>query len=180
MNTYIALLRGINVGGHKKIPMAALRDLLTAAGLVNVKTYIQSGNVIFQSSSKSKVNLETLIKTTIKNGFDFDVPVQVKQPSEIRSIIEGCPFSTDIITSSYFMLLNQGPEKGLLYELQQEKNDEEPFVILNNCIYIHYEHGAGKSKRGVNWFEKKLKVDATARNYRTMVKLLSLSENLQK
>ena len=78
MKTYIALLRGINVGGHKKVSMAHLRDVLTKSGLENVKTYIQSGNVIFQSLKENKGELEVLIHNAIMAHFGFDVPILVR------------------------------------------------------------------------------------------------------
>ena len=174
MKTYIALLRGINVGGHKKVPMAVLREVLTASGLENVKTYIQSGNVIFQSTNKDAKALEHNIQKTILNGFDFEVPVLVKSKEEIKTIIDNCPFPEEKKIASYFILLSQIPEKDLIDEISEYKALNEEFIIANNCVYIYYAFGAGKAKLGVNWFEKKLKVKATARNYRTMLKLLSL------
>jgi len=177
MKTYIALLRGINVGGHKKVPMAELRALLTKSGLEDVQTYIQSGNVIFQSSEADKGKLEISIHNSIKHHFDFDVPVLVRSKEEIETILDACPFPEEKKIASYFIMLSEAPEKNLIEEISKEILKGEEFIITKNCIYIFYALGAGKAKLGVNWFEKKLKVKATARNYRTMVKLLSLSEN---
>ncbi|WP_298555520.1 DUF1697 domain-containing protein [uncultured Algibacter sp.] len=175
MKIYIALLRGINVGGHKKIPMADLRELLTKSGLINVKTYIQSGNVIFQSKELDSKVLENKIQKAILSHFGFDVPVLVKSKNEIESILNNCPFPEEKKMNSYFIILNEALEKDLINETSQLKFPNEAFVITKNCIYIFYTLGAGKAKLGVNWFERKLKITATARNYKTMVKLLSLS-----
>ena len=91
MNRYIALLKGINVGGHKKVPMVDLRNLLTTAGLQNVQTYIQSGNVVFHSS-KNASELETKIQNVISAQFGFDVFVIVKTNNELQTIFDNSPF----------------------------------------------------------------------------------------
>jgi uncharacterized protein (DUF1697 family) len=177
MNTYIALLRGINVGGHKKVPMAKLRVLLTKSGLEDVKTYIQSGNVIFQSSETNKDKLEAVIHKAILDHFGFDVPILVRSKEEINDILDNCPFEEEKKVASYFIMLSEVPDKDLKDEILVQIFPNEEFIITNKCVYIFYALGAGKAKLGINWFEKKLKVKATARNYRTMTKLLSLSDN---
>ena len=174
MNVYIALLRGINVGGHKKVPMAELREVLTKSGLKNVQTYIQSGNVIFQSSEENKDKLEAVINKAINTHFGFDIPVLVKSKEEIKAILEDSPFPEEKKITSYFIMLSETPEKDIIDEISKQIFPNEEFVITKNCVYIFYTLGAGKAKLGVNWFEKKLKVKATGRNYRTIVKLLSL------
>lgn len=171
---YIALLRGINVGGHKKVPMAELRDLLTKSGLENVKTYIQSGNVIFQSAEENRSKIERHIKDAISNYFGFEVAILVTTKDDIDVILKACPFSEEKKIASYFILLSEPPKTSLVNVIAKEQLPNEEFIITNNCVYIYYALGAGKAKLGVNWFEKKLKVKATARNYRTMLKLLSL------
>ncbi|WP_296380542.1 DUF1697 domain-containing protein [Winogradskyella sp.] len=176
MQTYIALLRGINVGGHKKVPMAELRELLTKSGLENVKTYIQSGNIIFQSLEANKGKLEAVIHKSIKDYFGFGVPILVRSKDEIETILNDCPFPEEKKVSGYFIMLSEIPEKNLMDETSKEVFSGEEFIITKNCVYIFYTLGAGKAKLGINWFERKLKVNATARNYRTMVKLLSLSD----
>lgn len=92
MSTYIALLKGVNVGGHNKIPMSKLRELLTKEGFQNVQTYIQSGNIIFQSSDKTDV-IENNIQKAIHVHFGFDVAVIVKTYQELQDIFDACPFS---------------------------------------------------------------------------------------
>ncbi|WP_179004655.1 DUF1697 domain-containing protein [Winogradskyella forsetii] len=175
MKTYIALLRGINVGGHKKVPMAELRELLEKSGLENVKTYIQSGNVIFQSLTKDSKTLEKTIQKSIINHFGFEVPVLVKTRTELDLIFKHCPFPEAQKVESYFIVLSQKPNKDLVDDIAQKVYPNEEFVITNECVYIYYVLGAGKAKLGVNWFENRLKVKATARNFRTMAKLLEMT-----
>ena len=176
MNTYIALLKGINVGGHKKVPMADLREVLSKSGLENVKTYIQSGNVIFQSSEKNSRNLETSIQKSILNKFGFEVTVLVRTRQELLRIFNDSPFSEDKKVKSYFAMLHTIPDPDLVAIASEKIYEGEEYYIVNDCIYFYCEKGYGKAKFNMNFFEQKLKTFATARNYNTMVKLLSLSQ----
>lgn len=176
MHTYIALLKGINVGGHKKVPMATLRKLLSKAGLKNVKTYIQSGNVIFQYSQKNKV--EELIQQEIKSYFGFDVSVLIKTRADLKRVFDACPFSEEKKKTSYFTLLHNTPSKALAKTASEKVYEDEEYKIINDCIYFYCATGYGQAKFNLNYFEKKLSTIATARNYNTMVKLLSLSAEI--
>ncbi|WP_400076462.1 DUF1697 domain-containing protein [Winogradskyella sp. R77965] len=176
MITYIALLRGINVGGHKKVPMAELRELLAKSGLENVKTYIQSGNVIFQSSDNDFKTLESKIKISILEYFGFDVSVLIRTREQLNAIFDNCPFPEEKKLSSYFAVLTEIPHKDLVKEAYEKTYDNEEYEILNDCLYFYCANGYGNAKFNLNFFEKKLKVNATSRNYKTMVKLLSLSD----
>lgn len=177
MKTYIALLRGINVGGHKKVPMAELRALLTKSGLENVKTYIQTGNIIFQSSSKNTKTLEEKIKQSILEHFGFDVSVLVRTRVQLSKIFNDCPFPEEKKVSSYFAILSEAPKEDLVQEAYKKTYENEEYEILNDALYFYCANGYGNAKFNLNFFERKLMVSATARNYKTMVKLLSLSQN---
>lgn len=176
MNTYIALLRGINVGGHKKVPMAELRELLTESGLESVKTYIQSGNVIFQSSKGDKNKLEASIKKSLLDHFGFDVSVMVRTRSDLVTIFDNSPFTEEKKVNSYFTMLSEHPKKELVEEASQKIYENEEYLVLNDCIYFFCANGYGNAKFNMNFFERKFNVSATSRNYKTMVKLLSLSD----
>lgn len=174
MKTFIALLRGINVGGHKKVPMAELRQHLTKAGLKEVSTYIQSGNVIFKSPLEQK-ELEDIISKCISDHFGFEVPVLIKTAEEIRNIIDKCPFSKEKIEAAYFTIFSKAPDKSSLEEARLKTYPGEELVLTSDCIYYFSDMGFGKSKYDVSFFERKLKITTTTRNYRTMMKLVSLS-----
>lgn len=175
MKTYIALLKGINVGGHKKVPMAELRELLNKSGFKNVETYIQSGNVILQSSKNSILEIESDIEKSIIDYYGFEVSVLVKTRLDLKRIFDDCPFSENKKKASYFMMLYDCPNNDLAKEASEKVYEGEEYQILNDCIYYFCEKGFGKAKFNVNFFERKLKTFATARNYNTMLKLLSLS-----
>ena len=175
MNTYIALLRGINVSGHKKVPMAELRELLSKMDFKNVKTYIQSGNVVFQSIRKDGKFLEAEIKNSILNHFGFEVAVLVRTRDELLKIFEDCPFSEDKKVTSYFAILSDIPDVELVNEASKKIYENEEYAIINDGLYFYCANGYGKAKFSLNFFEKKLEVNATSRNYKTMVKLLDMS-----
>jgi uncharacterized protein (DUF1697 family) len=179
MKTYIALLKGINVGGHKKVPMADLREMLSKSGFENVQTYIQSGNVILQSSKSDISVIEKNIQESIMDHFGFEVSVLVKTRSDLKRIFNDSPFSEEKKKASYFMLLRNTPEDDLVKIASEKVYEGEEYKILKNCIYFFCEKGFGQAKFNANFFERKLKTFATARNYNTMLKLLSLSEEKQ-
>ncbi|WP_396603030.1 DUF1697 domain-containing protein [Algibacter sp. R77976] len=175
MNTYIAFLRGINVGGHKKVPMAELRALLSKIGLEKVQTYIQSGNVIFQSKETDVKTLQAEIEKALFKHFEFEVPVLVITPQYLKQIFDDCPFSEDQKVNSYFMFLYSVPDKDLVKEVTEQSYPNETFAVTDPSVYFYSSVGYGKAKCSNSFFERKLKVTATARNYKTMVKLISLS-----
>ena len=175
MSTYIALLKGINVGGHKKVPMAELRELLSQSGFENVRTYIQSGNVILQSSEKSNQKIEKTVKEAITNYFGFEVSVLVKTRQDLQRIFNNSSFSEDKKKASYFIMLHNTPDNELVKIASEKIYEGETYQIIEDCIYYYSANGFGQSKFDAKFFERKLNTFATARNYNTMVKLLSLS-----
>ncbi|MGY0391643.1 DUF1697 domain-containing protein [Bizionia sp. KMM 8389] len=155
--------------------MAELRHVLSEVGFENVSTYIQSGNVIFDCSESITAEIEQRIKTAILNQFGFEVLVLVKTHLELQQIIEACPFSETEMKTAYFVMLHDTPALNLVAEASEKTYEEETYHIINNCIYFYAEKGFGRVKFNVKFFEGKLKTFATARNYNTMLKLLSLS-----
>lgn len=174
MHIYIAFLRGINVGGQKKILMSDLRHLFEALGYSRVRTYIQSGNVIF--SANSDISHATCIRDRIKEKYGWDVTVLIKTPVEIKGILAKCPFSEEKKVDSYFTLLTEAPEKALIADLAKIKVKDEEFLITKDCVYFYSSVGYGRTRFNNNFYEKKLKVKATARNYRTLSKLVELAQ----
>lgn len=177
MKTYIAFLRGINVSGQKKIKMTDLKEALLKAGLKNVGTYIQSGNVIFDSPSIDVQKVEARIINTIKDSFGFDVPVIIKTGQEIQEILNNNPLRGETSPKGlYFALLHETPLNELATSFQQLKFENEDFHYTGSCVYINCKLGAGKAKLNNNLIENKLKVTATTRNLNTMQKMVVLAQ----
>lgn len=172
MKKYIILLRGINVSGKNKLPMAELRDLLNDLGFKNVQTYIQSGNVILESD-KSKSEICKIINERIIYKFGFDVPVIARTIPELKKAIANYPFSTDNTKIVAFVFLNRK-----VYETKIDVKDisNDKYLIDNDMVYIYCEIGFAKTKLSNNLFERKLNVRATTRNYNTTLKLLELAK----
>ena len=175
MITYIALLRGINVSGQKKILMAELREMLEKMKLSNVETYIQSGNVVFKSAVENVEVLSEKIGKGILNTFGFDVPILVCKASTLTQIFKNNPYEDKDAKAVCFVLLKETPEQHLIDELGKVTYPNEFFKVTPNCVYLYCLNGFGKAKCNNNFFERKLKVQATTRNYNTMVKLLEMS-----
>ena len=157
MNTYIALLRGINVGGHKKILMADLRILFEKLGFENVRTYIQSGNVVFQTKEDNLGLIEDRIKHQILKQYDFEVPILIKTRKELQSIVNNYPFAHEKMEKSHFTLLFTPPIKELIHETNKVNYPNEEFSITNKCIYFYCSTGHARVKCNGNFFEKKIK-----------------------
>jgi len=177
MNKYISILRGINVSGQKKILMADLITLYESIGFKNVLTYIQSGNVIFETKeAASEIELASQIEEAILKQFSFEVPVIVFKNSELKKRIDSTPFLKDdnLEERLYFTFLNKIPDPIHVEQIQGDYSPEK-FEVIDNVVYFYCPIGYGKTKLSNTFFEKKLKVKATTRNFKTTFKLLELS-----
>ena len=180
---YISLLRGINVSGQKKIIMKDLKALYESLGFKNVVTYIQSGNVIFDSDSDGDGSDEDVIakiQSTITKQYGFDVPVQVREASYFENIIEACPFSElDLIEEGMRVMvtfLADVPSEENIVKLMAYVKEPERLVLVGKEVYLHCPNGYGTTKLNNNFIEKKLGVGATTRNWKTILKLHALSK----
>lgn len=183
MESYIALLRGINVSGQKKIKMAELRVQLAEIGLVDLSTYIQSGNLIFKFKEKDTAKIARLIEKKIKKDYGFEVPVIVKTKSSFEQILKDNPFikeNTDVEEKAlYVSILDALPSNENIDTIEADKYQPDQFVIDEEHIYIYCPNGYGRTKLTNSFFERKLKLKATTRNWRTMNKLVALVNKLE-
>ncbi len=175
MHTYIALLRGINVSGHKKIKMAELRVHLADAGLTDVSTYIQSGNILFTHEEPTASKVAEIIEKKIEEIYDFHVPVLLLKPETLEEVIannpyEGCDINRLCVTFFY-----ESPEQEGIDRLQGYSFPSEEYVLQEHLLYLHAPLGFARAKFSNNFFEQKLKIRATTRNWRTVNKLLALA-----
>ena len=179
MTNYIALLRGINVSGHNKIKMADLKQLFLGLNFQNIRTYIQSGNVLFQSKEKSKTKIAVTISEAIKNKFGYDIKIVVITKNDIKTVFSSNPFlknRTPDITKLCVTFLSNNPNTDGLDQLEEIANkSEDEFKINGKFVYLHCPSSFAKTKLTNNLFERKLKVDATSRNWKTITKLVELS-----
>ncbi len=174
---YLALLRGINVSGQKLIKMEALRELLKSNGLENVVTYIQSGNIIFDSDLNRK-EIADKILDEIKAHYGFDVGIIILDQKSLSQAVNQNPFINEDCDTKrlYVTFLNMIPSDENKEKLHSASVGDDEFQIIDDVIYIMYSNSAGTSKLSLALIENRLKVVATMRNWNTTIKLLSMLE----
>jgi uncharacterized protein (DUF1697 family) len=173
---YVVLLRGVNVGGRGKLPMAQLREICTSLGCTNVSTYIQSGNVILDSELSAERLVEAL-ESALHEAVGFTPRVVVRTPSELSEVLAGNPYPDTEDRYLHIGFMTAKPPAKALAELGDIDVSPEGYRIVGREVYLNYVEGAGRSKKlGKVPFERKLGVGITARNLRTVQKLVSLAE----
>ncbi len=178
MPSYIALLRGINVSGQKIIRMNDLRESLDRLKFKNVQTYIQSGNVIFQTSRISTAILSEKIKNKIQKDFGFDVSVVTKISSDFKKIIESNPYAKRRgvdLSRVYVTFLSYFPQEDRFQKLDSICSGKDEYVYVGKEIYFYCPNGYGKTKFSNTVVEKLLAVTATTRNWATVKELYRIS-----
>lgn len=161
--------------------MAALKMLYENLGLENVKTYVQSGNVIFQSNEGDLKSLEQLISNQILKEFGFLVPVMLLTADHLKKVIRDNPLKDDPTKNVLFLhvtFLASQPVKYDLAAIESKKMEGEEIVLAENAVYLYCPHGYGNTKLSNTFLESKLKVDATTRNWKTANEILRMAMEL--
>jgi uncharacterized protein (DUF1697 family) len=178
VNAFVALLRGINVGGKTTVPMAELKSLFTSLGHEDVATYIQSGNVIFRTAAGNERKIAAELEQRISGTFAVAARVLLRTPAELQSIATSNPFLDREAdpTKLHVVFLDRAPAAKAVGELDPSRSPGDEFSVQGREIYLHLPNGAGRSKLTVDYFEGCLGAVATARNWRTLLKLIELSK----
>lgn len=177
MQTWIVLLRGINVSGKNLIKMSALTQALSDSGLNNIRTYIQSGNIIFESEETKPEMISDMVSDIIKARFEYDVPAIAILQKELLQISKSNPFfsiSDFNPAFIYITFLHHQPENEMIEATEKFSFLPDIFSIHKNVIYVYCPNGFGKTKISNTFFERKLDVMATTRNRATVEKLCYL------
>lgn len=178
MQTYISILRGINVSGQKKIIMTDLVNLYEDLGFSDVVSYIQSGNVIFKTNQKTTgTKLAKTIEAKLSEKYGFDVPVIIRTLSELTKVIAANPFINEPEDSLYVTFLSAAPNANNLEKLDDVSFLPDTFEIIDKEIFLSVA-SYGNTKLSNNFFENKLKVTATTRNWKTVNKLVEMAKEL--
>lgn len=181
MSTYISLLRGINVSGQKSINMPALVETYKKLGLIDVKTYVQSGNVIFSSPETDPLLLARKIEQEIKNDFGHEVPVIIFDIDTLKQLINDNPFIEDKNKEPslmYVTFLSSKPGNTSNKPIEDKKQEGEEIFFTDVAVYLYCPHGYGNTKLNNNFLETKLKVTATTRNWKTTNELYRIAREL--
>jgi uncharacterized protein (DUF1697 family) len=183
MTNYVVLLRGINVGGKKTIPMRKLKLLFESLGFTPAKTHLNSGNVIFAAKEKSQTRLKRLIGDAIEAEFGFRPVLVIRGAAELQRIVAGNPFGEMAARDPshlVVMALDSKPKAGAKAALEEAHSGPEQIAIAGEDVYITYPSGIGPSKLTNALLEKHLGVAGTARNWNTVVKVLEITQASEK
>lgn len=175
------MLRGVNVGGHNRIRMDALRTLYASLQLREAATCVQSGNVVFRTDARNPAQLTMRIENGIEKTFGFRPVVVVRSVAEMRDVIAGNPFAArrDIDPARYLVLfLSAQPGPEARDKLARIRCDPDELRIGGRELYIYYPNGLARPKLPWTAIEKTLQVAGTGRNWNTVVKLLEMAESL--
>lgn len=176
---YISILRGINVSGQKKVKMADLKVLYECLGFASVSTYIQTGNVIFESESDDRAGLIQIIEKGIEDKYKFRVPVDIRTNHELGSLIDNCPLEEvgDDTNGAKVLVtfLRTVPSKESVAQLMAYVNAPDRLIVREREAYLYCPNGYGKSKLTNSFLESKLGCSATTRNWNSIKQLYELS-----
>lgn len=171
---YAAFFRALNVGGHGLIKMQHLKELFDSAGFDDVRTYIQSGNIVFTSKEKDKLKLEKMAEEILKNELEYPVNTFIRSDKEIEKIIKDNPFSEAALSKNlvlYYAFLPHRPDKDKVQLILSSGNETEQHVIKDKGIYSLIVKNGGKTLFSGGWLEKNLKLPVTVRNWNTVIKV---------
>jgi uncharacterized protein (DUF1697 family) len=174
--TYVALLRGVNVGGANRLPMERLRALFAQAGASNVESLIQSGNIVFDASESRAHAIVDGVAREIEREFGFAAPMVLRDAAAWRTLTDGNPFlarGADPGTL-HVLCLSQAPTDAALARLDPNRSPNDEFVVRGSDIYLRLPSGVARAKLTHAWFDSNLRVVSTLRNWRTVLKLADL------
>lgn len=176
MNTFVAFFRGINVGGKNRLPMAELTARLEGLGVSHVRTYIQSGNVVFRSPADDATELAETIQAAIEGSHGFAPQVLLLSRQELEDAVAANPFpeGEGEPQTLHLFFLSAAPGAPDLERLSSIKTERESFRLVGSVFYLHAPDGIGRSKLAAG-VERALGVPATARNWRTVNRVLSMA-----
>ncbi|MFO0694146.1 MAG: DUF1697 domain-containing protein [Polyangiales bacterium] len=172
---YVALLRGINVGGKNKLPMKELVALVAGLGATDVESYIQSGNVIFEASASVARDFAGKLEAAIEARFGFESPVVLRSASELAAVLENPPFGEAPLETRHVGFLAARPTEARVASLDPARSPGDSFVVRGSEIYLHLPNGVARSKLTNAYFDSKLGTTSTFRNWKTVVALAGLA-----
>jgi len=178
LQTYISILRGVNLGGINSLKMAALKDLLLQKGFGDVETYIQSGNVVYRFPEIIPEMLSQRIREALHSAFGLEVPVITLSLPQLETVVENNPFLKEAHVDTAFLhvtFLDGEPHAAGIEKLKSGAYEPDAFEVLNKAVYLHCPKGYGNTKLSNKFLETKLKVAATTRNWKTTVTLLEMA-----
>jgi uncharacterized protein (DUF1697 family) len=182
MGVVISLLRGVNLASHRRIKMDALRGLYESLGLRDVRSYLQSGNLVFRADDLNSAALARRIESGIERSFGFHTDVILRTPADLRNVIARNPFGRrrDVEPSKLLVtFLAADPTPQAVAAMHSMNTAPEEVHIAGREIYVYYPNGMARPKISFVQVEKALKTSATGRNWNTVTRLLEISEQME-
>jgi uncharacterized protein (DUF1697 family) len=180
MKSYISFLRGVNMAGHNSIKMTELALSYENMGFENVVTHIQSGNVVFNlKKDLSDSELVLKIEKGILKKFNYDIPVMIRTPLALKQIISSCPFLDEHAfdpSKLAVIFLHNKPSESQIQKVSDVSYPPDKFAIIEREVFVYCPNGFGRTKLYTNFFEKKMGVIGTGRNWNTIKALIDLAE----
>jgi uncharacterized protein (DUF1697 family) len=172
MSAHLALLRGINLGS-RRLPMKDLAAMLEEAGCADVRTYIQSGNVVYRAASALARRVPVIVQGAIAERFGFECPVVTRTAAEIEGVVKANPFPEAAAEPKtlHVGFLRDRPTKSKVAALDPDRSPPDAFVVRGSEIYVHYPKGSARSKLTPQYFDSRLETTSTFRNWRTVLTL---------
>ena len=172
---YVALLRGVNVGGKNRLPMADLRDIFTAAGCAAVQTYIQSGNVVFEAGQDLAERVPEIVTRAIRRRFGYETAVVMRSREELRRVVASNPFDTSGDPRFlHVAFLEDTPGAEAVSRLDPQRSPPDAFAVRGHNVHLHYPNGVARSKLTNEYLAAQLQTASTMRNWRTVLSLLKM------
>ena len=172
---YVALLRGVNVGGKNKLPMADLRAIFAEAGCAAVKTYIQSGNVVFEAAQSLAERVPETVTLAVQQQFGFESAVVIRSGEELRQVTASSPFDTSGDPRMlHVAFLGEAPCEETVSRLDPERSPPDAFAVRGRHVYLHYPNGVAGSRLTNEYLTAQLQTASTMRNWRTVLTLMEM------
>ncbi|MET7302466.1 DUF1697 domain-containing protein [Embleya sp. NPDC005575] len=175
MTRYVALLRGVNVGGHRRVPMADLRRVLTELGYAEVKTLLQSGNAVFEAAEQPTADLVAAIEAKLVGEFGFAVDVMVRSGAELRAVVAANPLEVSDPVRFAVAFLSPAADPAVLDAVDPDSYAPDLLRVGEHELYMYFPNGLGKARLSPI-LTRKLGDKATVRNWNTVTKLLAMVE----
>jgi uncharacterized protein (DUF1697 family) len=177
MAVHVALLRGVNMGGHKRLPMKDLAGLFEQAGAREVRTYIASGNVVFACAPKAAPKVANGVETAIRDRFGFSAPIVLRSGAEMAQLAADNPFlrAGHPEKALHVLFLAERPDPARVAALDPDRSPPDDFAVHGREVYLFLPYGAARTKLTNDYFDRGLKTTCTGRNWRTVGKLVEMA-----
>jgi uncharacterized protein (DUF1697 family) len=175
MTTFVSMLRGVNVAGHRRLKMSELAEIITSLGYDSVRTYVQSGNVVFSTNIADACSLAKRVEKELKGRLGLDVAVIIRTARELATIVARNPFAGKEQSRLHVTFLYTKPAHVQTEKMEAVQGEDEEFAVSSREVFLFLPNGYGRTKLSNNFFEKALNVPATTRNWKTVTTLLDMA-----